>query len=57
MLFRIANASPTFQNMIIKILQYLINQCIIIYINDISIYLVEKKESQCVVIEVLQSLN
>jgi uncharacterized membrane protein len=44
MLFRIAQAMLTFQNMMNRILQDLIDYGIIVYINNILIYLVEKKE-------------
>jgi hypothetical protein len=55
--FGMANASGTLQNMINKILRDLIDQCVVIYIDNILIYLAEEKEHQCLVMEVLQCIN
>jgi hypothetical protein len=55
--FQTRYASGTLQNMINKILRDLIDQCVVIYIDNILIYLAEEKEHQCLVMEVLQCIN
>jgi hypothetical protein len=52
-----ANASSIFQNMMNKILRDLIDQEVVVYIDDILIYLAEKKEHERLVIEVLQCVD
>jgi hypothetical protein len=51
--FRIPITPPTFQNMMHDILQDLIDQGIVVYIDNILIYSAEDKEHQCLVMDVL----
>jgi hypothetical protein len=50
--FVIANICATNEHMINKILENLIDQCIIIYINNILIYSAKKRDYQYLVIKV-----
>jgi hypothetical protein len=52
-LFRVANALAIFQNMMNDILQDVIYNSIVVYIDDILIYSVTQKEHEQLVIEVL----
>jgi hypothetical protein len=56
-LFGLANAPTIFQNMMNKILQDLIYQEVIVYIDDIQIYTHDMKQHEILVKKVLSRLH
>jgi hypothetical protein len=57
MLFRLANAPATFQDMMTEILRDLIDQEVVVYINDILIYIRTMEEHVLLVKEVLKRFH